>query len=96
MLNGEVVEDDLETSEDDEETGTCCGCRQTEEQQTEHVVVITASNEDHNGSEKVSLTALEVETKEDPDTSDKTSINTKEEHAAGVPAGQEIEGKPEL
>ena len=49
----EVVEDneeDLETLEDDVETGTntCCRgwCRQTEEQQTEHVVVHTDDLED--------------------------------------------------
>ena len=95
MKDGEVVED----TEDEEETDakTCCGCRQTEEQQTEHVVVITASKEDLNGSEKVPLEALEVETVEDhADTSDLTSVNTKEEHTAVVPAGQETEGKSEL
>jgi len=52
MLDGEVVEDlegDVETAEDDVETGskTCCGwCRQTEEQQTKHDVAITVSNGD--------------------------------------------------
>ena len=50
MLEGEVVEDpeeDVETPDADVETGskTCCGwCRQTEKQQTEHVVAITSSN----------------------------------------------------
>ena len=51
MKDGEVVEDpedDVETVEDDVETGTktCCGwCRQTEEKQTEHVVVTIVSSE---------------------------------------------------
>ena len=76
MLDGEVVEDpedDVETPEDDIETGdnTCCRCcGQTEEHQTQHVVVITASSgdvsaEELDGSEKVPLTAPEVETVEE-------------------------------
>ena len=62
MLDGEVVEDP-EDCVDDVETGTktwCGWCCQTEEQETEHV-----SAEHLDGSDKVPLTALEVDTKED-------------------------------
>ena len=56
MVDGEVVEDpedDFETVEDDVETGSKTSstwCHQTEEQKTEHVVLITESNGDQQSS----------------------------------------------
>ena len=87
MLDGKVVED----PEDDVGSETCCGwCGQKDEQESEHVVAFTVSNGNRqstqvaDGSEKVPLTAPEVETVE-------TSI--KEENTGGITAGEGIEGK---
>ena len=94
MLDGEVVEDpedDGDTSQDVETgTKTCNGDQQYPP------VSGAVSAEDLDGSEKVPLTAPEVETVEDDaDTTEMTSLNTKEEHTAGGTAGEETEGKTE-
>ena len=53
--------------------------------------------EDLDGSQKVPLTAPEIETLEDDDdTTEMTKINTKEENTLNVRAGEEIEGKTKL
>ena len=105
----ETPEDDVESGSN---TTCCGWCRQTEKQQTDEVAITASdgdvSAEDLDESEKVPLTApevlmkvpltaQEVETLEDDaDTAEMTSINTKEEHTAGITAGEETDGKTEL